>query len=566
MKNLSIINLIIVSFIIISSVIIFLGNHAEAFNLGFLPQTENGITVPYWFMLILLSLLGVTILFIIVNILLRYKVKKLSQSDKHWRLALEGIGDGVWDLNLGTNKVFYSRQWKKILGYEENEIKNDLSEWEQRIHPEDKVRVMENFQGHLNRPTEIYFEEYRVRCKDDTYKWVMSRGKIMEYGKNGEPLRMVGTYTDITERKQAEKELRYLSFHDRLTGLYTRDYFVGELNKLDRKDNLPVSIIMADINGLKLVNDKFGYRKGNELLNQVAMIIRAACRNSDLFSRWGEDEFAIFLPNTDEETSMIVCSKIRSICKDMKDSPLQPNLALGVATKNVDWEDIQEVLREAENRMYKNKLMEGKSSRSSLITSLQQTLSEKTDETEEHTRRMKGLALRIGQALGLSDSMLDELVLVSILHDIGKIAIPDSILNKPEGLNDKEWEVMRKHSEISQRIALSTPDLAHIAYAVLSHHERWDGGGYPNQLKGHDIPLVSRIIAVIDAFDVMTHERPYKKAISSKEALEELKRCAGSQFDPSIVEVFVETVTNELELKEEKPAVIDLQSRRKVTG
>lgn len=260
-------------------------------------------------------------------------------------------------------------------------------------------------------------------------------------------------------------------------------------------------------------------------------------------ARWGGDEFAILLPRTPKNVVIEVCNRIKEACKEAKKDPIQLSIALGAATKEEPGQDIQEILKEAEDRMYRHKLFRSKSVRSSIISSLTKTLQEKTHETEEHARHVQELALQLGRKLELSDNQLDELALLAALHDIGKIAIPNSILMKQDMLTEDEWEIIKKHTEIGFRIAQSSPELAHIADAILSHHERWDGAGYPRGLKGEEIPLNSRIIAIVDAYDVMTRGRIYKKAISRQEALEELNRCAGSQFDPKLVKLFTDLVS-----------------------
>ena len=150
------------------------------------------------------------------------------------------------------------------------------------------------------------------------------------------------------------------------------------------------------------------------------------------------------------------------------------------------------------------------------------------------------MAFQIGEALNLSTAEMDRLALLVSLHDIGKISISQEILNKPGKLNEEEWEKIKKHPETGYHIALSTGEFAHIAEEILAHHERWDGKGYPNGLKGKEIPLLSRILAIIDAFDVMTNGRPYKSRMSEDEAIDELKRCSGTQFDPELVDIFMD--------------------------
>lgn len=344
---------------------------------------------------------------------------------------------------------------------------------------------------------------------------------------------------EALKRIRYEDRIRYMSFHDSLTSLYNRAFFDEELARLDTHRQLPISIIMGDVNGLKLVNDVFGHRKGDGLLRELADIIKGTCRMEDIVARWGGDEFAILLPQTDEKRANAICQTIRSRCQKSEFDPVQPSLALGMATKKEPGMDIQKVLKEAEDRMYRNKLMESRSARSSIITSLEKTLWEKSYETEEHARRMQDMAKAIGKSLKLSASQMDNLVLLATLHDIGKIAIPEEIIKKPGPLTPKEWEVVKRHPEVGFRIAESSPELGPIADAILAHHEWYDGTGYPRGLRGEAIPLIARIIALIDAYDVMLHGRPYKEPMTVKEALKEVQDCAGSQFDPYLVTLFV---------------------------
>lgn len=347
---------------------------------------------------------------------------------------------------------------------------------------------------------------------------------------------------DITEQKRVEERIRYLSFHDKLTGLHNRTFFEEELKRLNTPRQLPLSIIIADVNGLKLTNDAFGHNKGDELLANIAQIIKDSCRKEDIICRWGGDEFAILLPQTNNDIAVQIGCRINQSCQKAAKKPIKPSIALGIASKEDVLQKVETVIAQAEDRMYRNKLTERKSSRSAIIYSLQRTLKEKTHETEEHAERLRLLSKSMGQALGLSSNELDELSLLASLHDIGKVAIPDQILKKPGKLTYKEWATMKKHPEIGFRIAQASFELSHIAEAILSHHERWDGTGYPQGQKGNEIPLHSRIIAIVDAFDVMTHGRPYKKSISKVEALDELRREAGAQFDPELVKKFLNLI------------------------
>jgi diguanylate cyclase (GGDEF)-like protein len=356
-------------------------------------------------------------------------------------------------------------------------------------------------------------------------------------------LKLVGEILiDSLERRGADEEIKELALKDRLTGLYNRAYFEEELKRIDTKRNLPISFILGDVNGLKLINDAFSVREGDKLLKKIAAILKKCCRKEDIIARWGGDEFSILLPKTNDKDSEEILKRIRNTCDKTKINSVPVGISLGTSTKKSNEDDIKDIIKEAEDWMYRRKLIEKSSISSSIISSLERTLREKSNETEEHGERMRELALRLGHSLRLKENKLNELSLLATLHDIGKVAIPDEILMKKGKLDSDEWEIIKRHPEIGSNIASSSPQLKTIAEAILSHHEWWDGTGYPHALKGEEIPLNSRIISIVDAYDVMTHERPYKKAISKKAAIKELKRCAGTQFDPKLVKIFVDFI------------------------
>ncbi len=349
---------------------------------------------------------------------------------------------------------------------------------------------------------------------------------------------------DITRKKAIDEKVRYLSYHDKLTGLYNRAWFDERLKFLDHDHAYPFTVIMGDMNGLKVANDLFGHTAGDTLLAVTAEILRRCCRETDIISRHGGDEFAVILPGADEEVAREVCQRIRHQCEATKMKPLNPSIALGYATRREDSGPLEELIKEADDRMYRNKLNVSNSRRSSLIMSLQTSLEEKTLETKAHAERIKSTALAVGHKIGLSENMIDQLSLASAMHDIGKIGIPDSILTKPDKLTSDEWDVMKKHCEIGHNILNTSTNMQSVGEFILHHHERWDGSGYPACLKGPEIPIISRIISVVDAYDVMCHNRVYCNARSTDEAVKELKRCRGTQFDPYLVDVFCEMVSN----------------------
>lgn len=360
------------------------------------------------------------------------------------------------------------------------------------------------------------------------------------YDEQGHVVEAIVACEEISERKKSEEHIRYLSFNDPLTGLYNRAFFEEEMKRLDTQRQLPLSLIMADLNGLKLINDAFGHHRGDMILQKAADALRASCRREDIIARLGGDEFVVLLPKTSAEVAEEICNRIQANCKKMEEASIQISLSLGMATRLSTTISMDDTLKDAEDRMYRNKLIESRNIRSSFIVSLEKTLREKSHETEDHTLRLQRMVTVIGKTLNMSEAEVDHLNLLAALHDIGKIAIPSAILDKAGRLTPEEWDTMKKHPEIGYRIALSTPELVPIAEAILAHHEAWNGSGYPLGLAGEKIPLPARILAVADTFDVMVSGRPYRGAVTKQEALEEIQKCSGTQFDPEIVKVFID--------------------------
>ncbi len=351
-----------------------------------------------------------------------------------------------------------------------------------------------------------------------------------------------GIYADISERKKAEKEILYMNYHDQLTGVYNRRFFEEELKRLDTKRNLPISVVMADVNGLKLINDAFGHAAGDRLLIKTAELIKKECRIDEIIARLGGDEFVILLPKTNSEEAEKVIKRIKLINSNIRLDSMELSISFGWETKDSAAQDINEILKNAEDNMYRDKLFESPSVRGKTIQAIIKSLHEKNKREEQHSRRVSYLCEAIGNAMGRSESEVNELRTVGLLHDIGKIAIDEKILNKPGRLSIEEWNEIKRHPEIGYRILSSVNDMAELAEFVLAHHERWDGKGYPKGLKGEEIPLQARIIMVADSYDAMTSERTYRKPLTEEAGMEELRENAGTQFDPEIVRVFIEKV------------------------
>ncbi len=464
----------------------------------------------------------------------------LAQSENNFRQLSENSPNLIFVIEE-SKLVYFNRVFTEKTGYSPEEC-SSMGLWE-FFHPQhwDMIKKMtaDRLKGAL--PSGTF--QTRMLPKDGREAW--SDFTLSNIVFNGKPATL-GVAIDISEQKIAQRQIEYLSYFDKLTGLYNRGFMEAKTRELDNEQNLPLSIIIGDLNGLKMVNDAFGHSTGDFTLQKVAHIISLNCRETDYAARWGGDEFVIMLPDCGEDTARRICARIYEECGQLIELPVKMSIALGTATKTTPAQDLEEVFRKAEDLMYRNKMLESRSTRSTFVKSLERTMWVRSHETQEHTERLREIVLELGMKLGLAPDEINCLTLLAALHDIGKIAIPNSILDKPGRLTLEEWDLMKKHSEIGYRIALSNPDLAQIADAILNHHERWDGTGYPLGVKGKEIPLISRILALADAYDVMTSGRPYQKGITPAEALEEIARCAGTQFDPNLACVFIDLMRSKV--------------------
>lgn len=346
---------------------------------------------------------------------------------------------------------------------------------------------------------------------------------------------------DLMKRKE---EIVYLSYHDQLTGLYNRRFFEEELSRLDVKRNFPLTIIMGDLNGLKLINDSFGHTLGDEVIRRVANVMKSGCRAEDIVARLAGDEFVILLSRTGESEAKQIVKRIKELLTKEVVGSIEVSVSLGYGCKYNEEEKVEEIFKLAEDRMYEKKLFESQSMRGKTVKNIINTLREKSKSEGEHSFRVLALCKSMGEALGLSKSEINDLITAGELHDIGKVAVDDRIINKEGKLTEDEWKEVKRHSEVGYRMVNAVNEMSGIAKYILHHHERWDGNGYPKGLKGNEIPLVSRIITIADAYDAMISKRSYRKELSKKAAIEELQKNAGSQFDPKLVEIFVEKVLN----------------------
>lgn len=436
--------------------------------------------------------------------------------------------------NEGCKSFYRQKGIENIIGKTDLEINEDKNLAQKFIKDDDYI--IKNKEGLYNEAV------FNLEGGSKQYREVT---KLPALNENDEVMGIVGISRDITAKKEVNNKLKYLSYTDILTGAYNRAFFEEKAIELFKKENFPIGVIMGDANGLKLINDSVGHLEGDKLLKNITNIIKESCKDKGYVCRIGGDEFVILVPNADEKYCEAIIKDILNKCKNKKQDFINISISLGASTTDNINKDIHQTFKEAEDKVYRQKLLQEKSIRSSIMNSLKVGLETKSVETEEHTERLVKNALKIGKKLRLTMAELDELILVAKLHDIGKIGISEEILLKPDKLTIEEYEIMKSHTEKGFRIVQASSELIHVARGVLTHHERWDGNGYPLGLKGQEIPLLSRIVSVVDSYDAMTNDRIYKKAISKKDAINELQKNSGTQFDPDIVKVFIDILNRE---------------------
>jgi diguanylate cyclase (GGDEF)-like protein/PAS domain S-box-containing protein len=475
-----------------------------------------------------------------MNVAIRAQLDSIKKLNQHLDITLESIGDGVITTDEFGKITRLNDEAQILTGWTYNEaLGRDFDEVFHIENVKTKEKCENPIKQVLKTGKKVGLENNAVLVSKDGTKRSIADSAAPIIDNNNDIKGSVLVFSDSTEEQKRVNQIIHISYHDMLTGVYNRHYFEKELDRLTSEENLPLSIIVGDVNGLKLTNDVFGHTVGDEILKVVAETLKMNVRDCDVLARWGGDEFVILLPNITEMACEIICERIENSSMESEKLPVTPTISLGHATANKLEEGYKTTLKSAEEMMYRSKLQENNSIRNSIIQSLEQTLDEKYFQTKQHAQKVKMLCKKLGDAAKLSKTEIDQLTLLARLHDIGKIAIPESIIMKESELTEDEWETIKKHPEIGYRIATSITSLAHIADGILSHHERWDGSGYPKGLKGEQIPKISRIVSIVDSYDVMMSDRPYKSAISQKQAIAELKRQAGTQFDPHIVKTFV---------------------------
>jgi diguanylate cyclase (GGDEF)-like protein/PAS domain S-box-containing protein len=464
-----------------------------------------------------------------------------SEDRIKYREATDSIQEVIFEMDLQGKITFANSMAYEFFKISETDYQKGLSIFKY-IAPIDKDKLADNI-NRIIQGEKLGISEYLLQKEDGSPFPAMIHTSRIVRGKK--PIGLRGLILDISDRKQAETQLKYLMHHDTLTGLYNRAFFETELSK-KQVGKVLLGIIVLDVDGLKLINDTLGHSQGDELLKAIADLMRASFRESDILARIGGDEFAVLLTDIDD-------NEINKLIRQLNAAIYYYNQAHTRVPLNISCGYVLGVgsnftpgslFKEADNNMRKEKLFHSQSNRSAIVQTLKKALEARDFITEGHADRLQNLVLKLTTSIGFPENLKNDLRLFAQFHDIGKVGIPDRILFKNGPLSKEEMLEMRRHPEIGFRIAQSAPELAPIAEWILHHHEWWNGNGYPLGIKGEKIPLACRLLAIVDAFDAMTNDRPYRPALSFSEALGELRKFAGTQFDPELVNCFIEVMSS----------------------
>ena len=451
---------------------------------------------------------------------------------------------GIAVANSLTHEILHANpSFARILQRSEEELYH--IQWTDITHPDD-VDADIGLLGKLNDgQIRSYHLEKRFALPEGSYVWVGMTVARMDYESSASAgeCHHICMITDISDHKEKEARIMHLTYHDPLTGLYNRTFFETEKVRLSRSSRPPCAVIMGDINNLKTMNDGFGHDYGDRMLKEASRLLSEACRPGDILCRIGGDEFCILLPDTDFLEALHIRDRINRMYGEYAllnhGNILQLSIALGVSATSQGNPSLDVAIKEAENAMQSAKLMSKHDNLAHLLESMSNSLFEKALDSPEHIRRLTEACNYAGDVFGLSDNEVDKLVLLSSIHNIGTICLNDSIFFKNEPLSSEEWIEIRKHPEIGYRIAMAIPNFSAAADLVLSHHERYGGSGYTRMLKGDEIPKLVRIFTILDTYDALCCNRPYRSAMSPTEALAEISANAGTQFDPFLADRFI---------------------------
>lgn len=470
---------------------------------------------------------------------------ELKQSEEKYRFITENTSDVIWILNLDKYIFTYiSPAIINLRGFTAEEAMAQTVE--QSMSRDSWIMV----QSEIERTLGIFIlnpdndsnnmmtiQQYH---KDGSLKWVEISTRYRFNVKH--EIEVIGISRDVTERKINDDEIRYLSYHDQLTGLYNRRYFEIEIERLDTLRNHPISVITIDINGLKMTNDVFGHNAGDELIKQAAKTLNLACREDEIIVRLGGDEFLILLPKTNEAECKLIVNRIQEIIRKDKDNQYLLSLSVGYGIKHTVDNQIKDIINQADQFMYQKKLVESEIHKRQLLGIIMKRLYRLDPDLRRHLKSMNELIEQFGYYLNLEKESISELKLAAMYHDIGKIGIDEEQVKLFQTDRVKYAYLLKRQPELSYQILRYITEYIEIANIILSYHENFDGSGYPRGIKGTDIPMESMMIHVVNNYDKLR----FNVGLSVEDSLKELLKQKSKELEPKLCDQFCEMIKSKL--------------------
>ncbi|MEO1815773.1 MAG: HD domain-containing phosphohydrolase [Acetobacterium sp.] len=481
---------------------------------------------------------------VLTNVERRIIQKKLFEERSKYFQTLISIGDGVMVVDPAGKIEMLNKVAQSLTGWTNEEAKGKhYTEVFVLSHEDRQQEIQDPIITAMATDETQELKNHAVLTAKDGSVFHLEDSAAPIKNEKGETVGIVLVFRDVSEKKEQREEIEYLSFHDALTGLYNRRFLEAELLRLDTERNLPISIIMGDVNGLKLTNDIFGHAHGDIFLKKIADVMRRTCRADDIIARWGGDEFVILLPKTTIEQAKLIKKRIKTEFAREGVKVIKGNISLGCEVKTAMDQSIMECLESAEEKMYAIKILERDDFKSTTLDSIITTLQSDSPQEEEHAQRVSQWCHDLGVTMELPHVKIKRLKLAGYFHDIGKIVLHKDLLEQSSELSVEEMTEIKKHPIMGYRILNAFDDTMSLADAVLHHHERWDGSGYPKGLKGEEIPFSARVVAVANCYDRLISAQEEEVLGFNQNPLLHLEKMEG-QFDPEIKREFINMIRN----------------------
>lgn len=469
--------------------------------------------------------------------LAKFEADQQIKDQQRWQEAiLESVIDGVIAEDEFGRINYINQPGRKLLDVNEAYTGKQISDYFNAFDKETGEDITKE-------PTHNNVECQIVTHMEKSFSVIMKIANISS--NDGKYLGRVVTLTNITEELELQGRVNYLTFHDSMTGLYNRNYLDEEIDRLNTTRQLPITIIMADLNGLKISNDLMGHDEGDNIIRMTADVLRNACRSEDIIARIGGDEFLIFLPETDESEAEVICKRIQAASERRGTKLGKLSIAVGYCTKTHPNDNIRLCMNRADEDMYAKKSIMKRTFFEETFQYLFKNMATHPYEGFAFSSKVKLLMTEMCLLDREVTHLVKEAILLSEVYDIGMLCLDDEIYSL-KLLDEDDRKVIRRHCESGAKIVDISHQYQSISKYILYHHHRYDGMNTTDGVKGDSIPVLSRMLAVVDSYVAITSERVYRDSMKAKQAANEIAKGSGSQFDPWAVDLFFK-VLNKLD-------------------